>query len=202
MHNLLLSYAFILLYYKKIINLAKFFKVLYKRITKLIMHPATDHVIIFAGDGEGFLSVFKCSSLEDLSSVQNDSYQMSMIRLHKNSINAITIDPLDYNKLYTSCFNSEIMLFDLTKQKSEIFLSDNNFGKISFTNCSRDPHQMYCGTWDGNVMFLDTRTKEYTNTIELGTKRVYSISEHPIDHHYLAIAEGRYFLLKNFYQSL
>lgn len=118
---------------------------------------------------------------------------ISTFKLHRRTISAIQVSPLDPNNIYTASYDSSLRRLDLVKGVSvEIFGPEDKEEDMPMSGIEiarSDPHTVYFTTLGGQFGFHDIRQAASAQQLfHLSDKKIGGFSLHPAHSHLVATA--------------
>ena len=156
-------------------------KVTESRITAVWIHPATDKILIGAGDKGGNLGIW------DVNSTTTGNGGVFKFTPHVGGIIKLHAYDNDHSKLYSVSSDGTIRFLDLGKEAFVLgFTAPEGLNDISFNDASfcSSGNTIYIGKTDGTVGLVDFRSKganTYEWCFETQPTKINSVQEYPTD---------------------
>lgn len=118
---------------------------------------------------------------------------ISTFKLHRRTISAIQVSPLDPNNIYTASYDSSLRRLDLVKGVSvEVFGPEDKEEDMPMSGIEiarSDPNTVYFTTLGGQFGFHDIRQAAGAQQLfQLSDKKIGGFSLHPAHSHLIATA--------------
>ena len=158
------------------------------RVTSVWIHPATDKVLVGAGDKAGNLGIW------DVRSTTTGNGGVFKFKPHVAGISKLHTYENEPSKLYSVSSDGTIRFLDLGKEAFMLgFTAPEGLHDISFNDASfsNDGNTVFLGKTDGTVGLVDFRSKvtnDYEWSFETQATKVNSVQQHPIDSNLLITA--------------
>lgn len=158
-------------------------KLVHKRITSLLFHPAQNDRLVFAGDTNGTLGIWAVDE-----SRTEDDPSIMMIKPHGRTISRVIEMPTFPTQIATVSYDGSARLMDIHKQRSfELFSLTNKVEEvlgISDMNIHfSTPQSIIVSTLEGQMYHHDTRTRgamiKFQKLLRLHDKKIGGISLNP-----------------------
>ena len=156
-------------------------KVTESRITAVWIHPATDKILIGAGDKGGNLGIW------DVNSTTTGNGGVFKFTPHVGGIIKLHAYDNDPSKLYSVSSDGTIRFLDLGKEAFVLgFTAPEGLNDVSFNDASfcSSGNTIYIGKTDGTVGLVDFRSKganTYEWCFETQSTKINSVQEYPTD---------------------
>lgn len=163
-------------------------KVTESRITSVWIHPATDKLLIGAGDKGGNLGIW------DVRSTQSGNGGVFKFKPHVAGITKLHAYANEPSKLYSVSADGTIRFLDLGKEAFVLgFTAPEGLFDISFNDAhfASDGNTVFVGKTDGKIGLVDFRSKTantYEWCFETQPTKVQSVQQHPTDDNLLITA--------------
>ena len=156
-------------------------KVTESRITSVWIHPATDKLLIGAGDKGGNLGIW------DVNSTTGGNGGVFKFKPHVGGITKLHAYANEPSKLYSVSADGTIRFLDLGKEAFVLgFTAPEGLYDISFNDAhfASDGNTVFVGKTDGKIGLVDFRSKTantYEWCFETQPTKIQSVQQHPTD---------------------
>ena len=163
-------------------------KVTESRITSVWIHPATDKLLVGAGDKGGNLGIW------DVRSTTTGNGGVFKFKPHVAGITKLHAYTNEPSKLYSVSADGTIRFLDLNKEAFVLgFTAPEGLFDISFNDAhfASDGNTVFVGKTDGKIGLVDFRSKSansYEWCFETQPTKVQSVQQHPTDDNLLITA--------------
>ncbi|XP_076347171.1 WD repeat-containing protein 76-like isoform X2 [Tachypleus tridentatus] len=168
------------------INSDQVAKVTPTRIFSLAIHPVTTKTLVIAGSKWGHIGFWDVKS-------QTESDGVFAFEPHSRPVNCIQISGDNQEKLYSSSYDGTVRCGDLVKCVfDEVYFTPEDNDDACFYFEFLSPQVLIITQDAGRLSIVDTRTgkKEPDNLFQLSSRRMKTVSVHPLKRDYFVTASN------------
>ncbi|CEP17597.1 hypothetical protein [Parasitella parasitica] len=159
-------------------------KVTNSRITTSVFHPSQSKILACAADKEGYVGFWDVNGTQDNGDPVTYKY-----KAHKRTVNDMHFNPADNSKLLSAAYDGLIQVFDMNAAKFEALKVGDIYSYTGF-DMTRDGHCVWFTTSDGELGFVDMRSKKDATIHQLKAKKIGCVHLNPVQTHLMALSSN------------
>ncbi|KAI8646624.1 WD40-repeat-containing domain protein [Parasitella parasitica] len=159
-------------------------KVASSRISTCLFHPSQTKILACAADTEGYIGFWDVNGQE----ADGDPVTYNH-KPHKRTVSDMHFNPVDTSKLLSSSYDGTIQVFDMNTGKFDALKTGDDYSFTGF-DMTQDGHCIWFTTSDGELGFIDTRTRKNAIVHKVKDKKVGCVHLNPVHSHLMTLASN------------